>query len=177
MPKKRTSKSKRKRSTRKRGPGKSVKRMALIARVTNRRVSGESEREIAKNEGVHPSTVHRILSREEFRSMQAEGRSDMVRHVHRAAKVVLHHLKKKDLTAALETLKGTQVLISRAQTEISLSQPAEYTEFGYAAYAKKGNEEMEFAVRFRRWPTEAEVEVKKDTGYWPQELADGEKQQ
>jgi hypothetical protein len=140
-------------------------------------MTGETMRENAEHEGISKSQVHRILSREEFRSIQAEGRSDVVRLVHKAARVVDHHLDKNDLTAATETLKGTQVFVHRAQTEISLSQPAQYTEFGYAAYASKGNEELEFAVRFRRWPSEAEVKVKKDTGYWPQELLDKKDQQ
>ena len=176
MPRKNSGKSKRKGSTRKRGPGKSTKRLALISRVTNRRVSGESEREIAKNEGVHPSAVHRILSREEFRSIQAEGRSDVLRLVHRAAQVVEHHLKKKDLTAATETLKGTQVFVHRSQAEIALSQPATFGEFGYGAYSDKSREELEYVARFGHWPTPEQVEVKKETGYWPQELKDGEKQ-
>jgi transposase len=175
MRKKRTKKPRQRRSTRKHGS--SLKNLARNARVAQRIVTGESQREAAKNEGISRSVVQRILSREEFRAIQAEGRSDVVRLVHKAAQGLEHHLKKKDLTACLETLKGTQILMPRTQTEISLSQPAEYTEFGYAAYAKKGNEELEFAVRFRRWPSEAEVEVKKDTGYWPQELTDGEKQQ
>ncbi len=175
MRRKKRKKTKRKRSRAR--PGRSVKRMAQEARVAQRRMVGESEREIAKNESMSPSAVHRILSREEFRSIQAEGRSDVVRLVHKAAQVVEHHLDKKDLTAATETLKGTQVFVHRAQTEIALSQPAQYTEWGYAAYGERSNEELEFAVRFHHWPSEEEVAVKKDTGYWPQELLDKKDQQ
>ncbi len=108
---------------------------------------------------------------------QAEARSAVVQRLHKALKGLDHHLDKKDLTAATETLKGTQVFVSRAQTDITLTQPAQYTEWGYAAYADKSNEEMEFAVKFHHWPNEHELEVKKDTGYWPQELLDKKDQQ
>ena len=175
MRRKRRKRPKQKRSRARRG--RSLKRLAIEARVAQRRVVGESEREIARNEGLSPSAVHRILSREEFRTIQAEGRSAAVRLVHKAVQVVDHHLDKKDLTAGLETLKGTQVLVSRAQTDVALSQPAEYTEWGYAAYANRSNEELEFAVKFHHWPSEQEIAVKKDTGYWPQELLDKKDQQ
>ena len=172
---KRHKKPDRKRTRRK--PGKSLERRSLEARVAQRTMLGESEREAAKNEGISKSSVHRILSREEFRSMQAEGRSDVVRLVHKAAKVVDHHLDLQDLTAATETLKGTQVFVHRSQTEIALGQPASFGEFGYGAYSDKSREELEHVARFGRWPTEGEVNVKKDTGYWPQELIDNQDQQ
>ena len=62
--------------------------MARNARVAQRIVAGESQREAAKNEGISRSVVQRILSREEFRSIQAEGRSDVLRLVHKAAQVL-----------------------------------------------------------------------------------------
>ena len=170
MRKQRKKKAGRKRDRRK--PGKSLKRRSRDARVASRAMTGESMRENAEHEGISKSQVHRILSREEFRSIQAEGRSDVVRLVHRAAKVVEHHLKKNDLTAATETLKGTQVFVHRSQAEIAMSQPATFGEFGYGAYSDKSREELEHVARFGRWPTEEEVHVKKDTGYWPQELLD-----
>ena len=140
--------------------------------MAQRTMLGESEREAAKNEGISKSSVHRILSRDEFRSIQAEGRSDVLRLVHKAAQVLDHHLDKNDLTAATETLKGTQVFVHRSQSEIAMSQPATFGEFGYGAYSDKSSEELEHVARFGRWPSEEEVHVKKDTGYWPQELPD-----
>ena len=175
MRRKRRKKTVRKRSTRKRG--RSVKNMAQAARVAQRILTGESQREAARNEGISKGAVQRILSREEFRSIQAEGRSDVLRLVHRAAQVVEHHLKKNDLTAATETLKGTQVFVHRSQTEIAMSQPATFGEFGYGAYSDRSREELEHVARFGHWPTPEQVEVKKETGYWPQELKDGEKSQ
>ena len=145
--------------------------------MAQRTMLGESEREAAKNEGISKSSVHRILSREEFRSIQAEGRSSAVLLVHKAVRVVEHHLDKNDLTAGLETLKGTQVLVPRSQSEIALAQPATFTEWGYGAYSDKSREELEYVARFGRWPTEEEVHVKKETGYWPQELLDKKDQQ
>ncbi len=145
--------------------------------MTHRAMLGESEREAAKNEGISKSAVHRILSRDEFRAYQAEARSAVVQRLHKAVKGLDHHLDKKDLTACLETLKGTQILVPRAQTELALSQPATYTEWGYAAYGERTNEELEFAVKFHHWPSEEEIAVKKDTGYWPQELLDKKDQQ
>ena len=58
-----------------------------------------------------------------------------------------------------------------------MSQPATFGEFGYGAYSDKSSEELEHVARFGRWPTEQEVNVKKDTGYWPQELLDKKDQQ
>ena len=170
MPKKRRKKLGHKRTRRK--PGRSVKRMALEVRVAQRTMMGESQREAAKNEGISKSSVHRILSRDEFRAIQAEGRSAAVQMVHKAIRVVDHHLDKNDLTAGLETLKGTQVLVHRSQTEIAMSQPVTFGEFGYGAYSDRSREELEHVARFGRWPSEEEVHVKKDTGYWPQELLD-----
>ena len=151
--------------------------MARNARVAQRIVAGESQREAAKNEGISRSVVQRILSREEFRSIQAEGRSDVLRLVHKAAQVLDHHLDKNDLTAATETLKGTQVFVHRSQSEIAMSQPATFGEFGYGAYSDKSREELEHVLRFGHWPSEEEVHVKKETGYWPQELLDKKDQQ
>ncbi len=101
----------------------------------------------------------------------------MLRLVHKAAQVVDHHLDKNDLTAATETLKGTQVFVHRSQSEIAMSQPATFGEFGYGAYSDKSREELEHVARFGRWPSEEEVHVKKETGYWPQELLDKKDQQ
>ncbi len=151
--------------------------MARAARVAQRIVTGESQREAAQNEGISRGAVQRILSRDEFRAIQAEGRSAAVQLVHKAIRVVDHHLDKNDLTAGLETLKGTQVLVHRSQTEIAMSQPATFGEFGYGAYSDRSREELEHVARFGRWPTEGEVNVKKDTGYWPQELLDKKDQQ
>ncbi len=181
MPKKGKKKSgtkrDRSRTPRRRGRSRSPKRLALEGRVLNRTIQGESTREAAKHEGVSKSAVHRILSRDEFRALQGEARSDVVQKLHKAVEGLDYHLGKKGLTAILETLKGTQILVPRAQTELALSQPAEYTEWGYADYAKRTNEELEFAVKFHHWPSEEEIAVKKDTGYWPQELLDKKDQQ
>lgn len=86
-------------------------------RVMARRVNGESNRKIAREEAIDRETVNRILSQKEFVIMQAEQQSRLHRLGWKAIEVYEEALESDDLGLATATatkiLEGTGVLNRR----------------------------------------------------------------
>ena len=124
---------------------------AKQARVLIRALEGQGQREIARKEGLHRSTVVRILSQPEFMAVLTEARSHVARLLPKAVDTLEHHLDKKDLQAALATLHGMQILVPRSQQQVAVGVASEF--------ADRTDEELEHFAQTGKWPGEPEDEI------------------
>ncbi len=142
-----------------------------VKRILGRKMAGQSHRKIAREEGVSKNTVTRILSREEYQGMMAGYRSVVLEElVPDANRTLKHHLREKSLTAGLRVLEGAQVLARGQKKDLIEHQPAKFGPFGYGNYAERSNEELEYALRYHRWPSKEALAQKIETGTWPEEV-------
>ncbi len=126
---------------------------------------GMSQREIAESEGLHRRTVKRILSQQEFREAVQEGRSRFFGLIPKALEVYEKELGNKRRTKekfaiARHVVDGTQVAVPRAE-QAQGSIESEIHE--------RSEAELEFAMRFKRWPTQEELECHEKTGRWQED--------
>src|SRR5947207_11543129 len=89
-----------------------LKQARIIARSAYQNIS-----QIAKAEGVSRGTVYRIRNSAENAMMLQAFRDEVLNIVPSALKTLIYHVKKKNLTAAIETLYGARVLIQRHEVE------------------------------------------------------------
>ncbi len=140
-------------------------------RILGRKMAGQSHRKIAREEGVGKNTVTRILSREEYKGMMAGYRSVVLEElVPDAIRTLKHHLRKKSLSAGLRVLEGAQVLARGQKKDLIEHQPAKFGPFGYGNYTDRSREELEYVLRYNRWPSKEALAQKIETGYWPEEV-------
>src|SRR5437016_2332129 len=121
--------------------------LAKQARVTARRMHGQSIRQIAAEENISKDTVMRVLSQEET-SLLVRGYRDTIlqEHVPLAMDSLKRLLKRDDRQATIETLYGSRVLIQRQEVE-KVEEPVRTY-----AYTK-----AEFFCKYGRWPSLAEA--------------------
>ena len=138
---------------------------ATQAVVLAKKIEGKSNRQIAREAGIHRETVAKILSQEEFRAAILEGRSRLIALIPASIQVyedVLNGRRSKDKVAvARHVLDGTQVMIPR-------SERIHHTSFEEEA-EKRTTAELEFAAKQGRWPTDEEMIHYAETGRWPQD--------
>src|SRR6266403_596804 len=121
--------------------------LAKRARVTARRMHGQSIRQIAAEENISKDTVMRVLSHEETSLLVREYRDTILQeHVPLAMDSLKRLLKRDDRQATIETLYGSRVLIHRQEVE-QVQPPVQDH-----SYAK-----VEFYGKYHRWPTNEEM--------------------
>jgi transposase len=116
------------------------------ARVLTRVVLGQSERQIAKEEGISRRTVYRIRSQSENAMLLQSFREMILDIVPDAIKGLAKLVKERDRQAIIETLKGSRVLIDRH--EVAHVQPVE-EDYSYSRIL--------FFGKYKRWPTDEEA--------------------
>ena len=136
---------------------------AKQAMVMAKSLVGMSQREIAETENLHRGTVKRILSQDDFRRAVQEGRSHLFRLIPKALEVYERELNsrrrtKEKFAIARHVVDGTQVAIPRTEQLQGTMEPD---------IQERSEEELEFAMRFKRWPTDEEKESWTRTGQWP----------
>jgi len=121
--------------------------LAKQARVTARRMHGQSIREIAAQESISKDTVMRILSNEEA-SLLIRGYRDTIlqEYVPLAMNSLKKLLKQEDRQATIETLYGAKVLIDRHEVE---NIPPPVRDHSYPRVL--------FFGKYKRWPTDEEA--------------------
>jgi len=92
--------------------------LAKQARITARRMHGQSIRQIAAQEKISKDTVMRVLSQEET-SLLVRGYRDTIlqEHVPLAMDSLKRLLKRDDRQATIETLYGSRVLTQHQEVE------------------------------------------------------------
>ena|SRR6266704_753395 len=120
---------------------------AKQARVTARRMHGQSIRQIAAQENISKDTVMRVLSQEET-SLLVHGYRDTILqdYVPLAMTSLKRLLKGDDRQATIETLYGSKVFLQRQEVEKVQEHKRTY------AYPK-----VEFFAKHGRWPSEKEA--------------------
>jgi Helix-turn-helix domain of resolvase len=133
--------------------------LAKQARVTARRMQGQSIRQIATQENISKDTVMRILSKEET-SLLIRGYRDTILqdHVPLAMSSLKRLLKRDDRQATIETLKGSRVLIDRHEVATVQEPERTYASAKVAFYEKYGHwptheEAVKFDRTIKRQPT------------------------
>jgi len=122
------------------------------ARVTARRMHGQSIREIAAQENISKDTVMRILSKEEI-SLLVQGYRDTILQdfVPLAMNSLKRLLKRDDRQATIETLYGSRVLVQREEIQIAEEEERTYE-----------MPQVEFFGKYGRWPSlEEAIEFEK----------------
>jgi len=119
---------------------------AKQVRIMARHLAGQSDREIAKDEGVHRGTVSRIRNSTENAMLLQDFRNKVMDIVPKALKALAYHVGKKNLQATIETLYGARVLIQRHEVE-KVEEPVRTYDLTRA----------EFFVQHGRWPSEKEI--------------------
>jgi Helix-turn-helix domain of resolvase len=121
--------------------------LAKQARVTARRMQGQSIRQIATQENISKDTVMRILSKEET-SLLIRGYRDTILqdYVPLAMNSLKNLLKRDDRQATIETLYGAKVLIQRQEVEAVQPPVQDYS------YSR-----VRFFGRYGRWPSDKEA--------------------
>jgi len=116
------------------------------ARVLTRVVLGQSERQIAKEEGISRGTVYRIRSQSENAMLLQSFREMILDIVPDAIKGLAKLVKERDRQAIIETLKGSRVLIDRHEVE-AIQPPVQ--DYSYSR--------IRFFGKYKRWPTDEEA--------------------
>jgi transposase len=116
------------------------------ARVLTRVVLGQSERQIAKEEGISRGTVYRIRSQSENAMLLQSFREMILDIVPDAIKGLAKLVKERDRQAIIETLKGSRVLIDRHEVATVQEPERTYDSAKVAFYEKYGH-----------WPTHEEA--------------------
>jgi transposase len=116
------------------------------ARVLTRVVLGQSERQIAKEEGISRGTVYRIRSQSENAMLLQSFREMILDIVPDAIKGLAKLVKERDRQAIIETLKGSRVLIDRHEVE---NIPPPVQDYSYSRIL--------FFGKYKRWPTDEEA--------------------
>jgi Helix-turn-helix domain of resolvase len=124
--------------------------LAKQARVTARRMQGQSIRQIATQENISKDTVMRILSKEET-SLLIRGYRDTILqdYVPLAMNSLKNLLKREDRQATIETLYGSKVLIDRHEVVEEPEEPVRTYD----------STRVLFFGRFARWPLDSELEA------------------
>jgi len=124
--------------------------LAKQARVTARRMHGQSIRQIAAQESISRDTVMRILSKEET-SLLIRGYRDTIlqEYVPLAMNSLKKLLKREDRQATIETLYGSKVLIDRHEVAEEPEEPVRT----YDATR------VLFFGRYGRWPRDSELKA------------------
>jgi transposase len=116
------------------------------ARIIARHLSGQSDREIAKQEGVSRGTIYRIRSQSENAMLLQSFREMILDIVPDAIKGLAKLVKERDRQAIIETLKGSRVLIDRHEVATVQEPERTYDSAKVAFYEKYGH-----------WPTHEEA--------------------
>jgi hypothetical protein len=117
--------------------------LAKQARVTARRMHGQSIRQIAAQENISKDTVMRVLSQEET-SLFVQGYRDTILqdYVPLAMNSLKRLLKGDDRQATIETLYGAKIFTQRQEIEKVQDTQRDYS------YPK-----VEFFAKYGRWPS------------------------
>ena len=148
-------------------------------RILGKVLAGAPIRQIAREEGVHHTTVERVLSRSEWQAMLTEYRSralqaapDALEYLHRRVKQGLKARPDVDVPgatqAAIKILEGTLVLARKTDIEIAAGA-GDFGRYGRGLYNDKSNEELRYYMKHDRWPSSVELEHYRKTGNWPAE--------
>ena len=146
-------------------------------RIVGKVLAGGAIRQVAREEGVHHTTVERVLSRSETQAMLAAYRSkalqaapDALEYLHRRVKQGLMAKPDEDVPgatqAAIKILEGTQVLASKMDIEVAAGA-GDFGRYGRGLYTDKSNEELRYYMKHDRWPSSVELEHYRKTGNWP----------
>ena len=124
-----------------------------------------SQRRIAQTEKLHRRTVKKILPQEEFKEAVWEGRSRLFSLIPKALACYERELDRKNkskeqFSVARHVIDGAQVAIPRTeQMQGSFEQEI----------SQRSEAELEYALKFRRWPSPEELDQYAATGHWPAE--------
>ncbi len=123
--------------------------LAKQARITARRMHGQSIRQIAAQENISKDTVMRVLSQEES-SLLVRGYRDTIlqEHVPLAMDSLKRLLRRDDRQATIETLYGSRVLTQRQEIEKVEDEPQRTYDYTRA----------EFFGKYGRLPLNSELE-------------------
>ncbi len=123
--------------------------VAKQARITARRMHGQSIRQIAAQENISKDTVMRVLSQEES-SLLVRGYRDTIlqEHVPLAMDSLKRLLQRDDRQATIETLYGSRVLTQRQEIEKVEDEPQRTYDYTRA----------EFFGKYGRLPLNSELE-------------------
>jgi|GEM_PF-2368091 len=105
--------------TRPQRKGKMLTPKSVQDRVIARKMAGQSNRQIARQLGLHHGTVGKILSQAEVQMMLNEYRQCAIELVPKAIKVCSYRLDRKDGKIAVEVLKGTQVFVTEQDQNVT----------------------------------------------------------
>jgi hypothetical protein len=117
------------------------------ATIIARHLSGQSDREITRQEGVSRGTVYRVRAQSENLMLVQSYREMILDLVPAAIKGLRKLIRKVDRQAIIETLYGTRVLIQRQEVE-KVEEPVRTY-----AYTR-----AEFFGKYGRWPRNEELE-------------------
>jgi transposase-like protein len=127
------------------------------ARIIARHLSGQSDREIARQEGVSRGTVYRVRAQSENLMLLQSYRDMILDLVPASIKGLGKLIRRVDRQAIIETLYGSRVLIHRQEVE-QVQPPLQDH-----SYVK-----VEFYGKYHRWPTNEEmVEFEKTLPFTP----------
>jgi len=123
--------------------------LAKQARITARRMHGQSIRQIAAQENISKDTVMRVLSQEET-SLLVRGYRDTIleEHVPLAMDSLKRLLQRDDRQATIETLYGSRVLTERQEIQKVEDEPQRTYDYTRA----------EFFGKYGRLPLNSELE-------------------
>ena len=148
-------------------------------RIVGKVLAGLTMRQVAQEEGVHHTTVERVLSRSGWQAMLTEYRSralqaapDALEYLHRRVKQGLKARPDVDVPgatqAAIKILEGTLVLARKMDIEVAAGA-GDFGRYGRGLYTDKSNEELRYYMKHDRWPSSVELEHYRKTGNWPAE--------
>lgn len=134
------------------GPKRPKSRMPIEkqAMVLARAAMRESERDIAKAEGISRDAVRTILSSTDVNRLRWEAASIIANALPAVARKMVHVACKGDVTAGINLLKGLRVLNSREDEQA----PSTVTDL-----QRRSAGELEYFATHGRWPSEDGITV------------------
>jgi hypothetical protein len=112
-------------------------------------MAGQSQREIAREEGINRETVGRILSQPAFKAAIEQTQMALMDMRNDALASMRHNLKKRNVQATLGYFKGLQVFVSREK--ITHDGPVDEL-LDRADVKGRSEQEIAYFIEHGKWP-------------------------